>query len=81
LYPPTPPTIFFIRADNYAVGEENEAMKVKNPRVITERNSVSDKIVNVRENARFIPLREKWLAESERISLEKGRFSPGKEPF
>ncbi|MGA2350426.1 MAG: hypothetical protein ABSF70_08350 [Terracidiphilus sp.] len=56
-------------------------MKVKNPRVITERNSVSDKIVNVRENARFIPLREKWLAESERISLEKGRFSPGKEPF
>jgi hypothetical protein len=50
-----PPTIFFIRADNYASGEENEAAKAKNPRVLIEQNSVSGKIVNVRENANLVP--------------------------
>jgi hypothetical protein len=53
--PPTPPTIFFNRADNYAAGEENEAMKMKNPPVIIEQNSVSGKILNVRENAHKVP--------------------------
>ncbi|MGA2349751.1 MAG: hypothetical protein ABSF70_04890 [Terracidiphilus sp.] len=50
-------------------------MKVKNPRVFIEQNSVSGQIFNVRENARFVPLREKQLANHARISPKKGPFS------
>ena len=79
--PPPPPTIFFIRADYYAAGEENETAKAMNPRVLIEQNAVSGKIVNVRENARFVPLREKWLVNHVRISPEKWRFPSEKWAF
>jgi hypothetical protein len=77
LYPPPPYKYFFgddFLADDYESREENDAKKVKNPRVIIEQNSVSGKIVNVRENAHEIPRCRKWLAGNE-------RFSPKKEAF
>jgi hypothetical protein len=52
-----------------------------NPRVLIEQNAVSGKIVNVRENARFLPLREKWLVNHVRISSEKRRFPSKKGHF
>jgi hypothetical protein len=46
-----------------------------NPCVLIERNAGSGEIVNVRENARFVPLGEKRLVNHARISPEKGPFS------
>ncbi|MGA2351734.1 MAG: hypothetical protein ABSF70_14970, partial [Terracidiphilus sp.] len=69
------------RADYYAAGEENETAKAMNPRVFIEQNAVSGKIFNVRENARFVPLREKWLVNHVRISPEKRRFPSEKWAF
>ncbi|MGA2350383.1 MAG: hypothetical protein ABSF70_08130 [Terracidiphilus sp.] len=83
--PPHPPLNYLFSADfladNYVAGKENEAAKVNNTRVIIEQNSVSSKIVNVRENARFVPLREKWLVNHVRISSEKRRFPSEKWAF
>jgi hypothetical protein len=65
--PTRPPTIFFIRADNYAVGEGNEAAKANNPRVPIEQNSVSVKIFNVRKNANHVPYCKIEIIEEWRI--------------
>jgi hypothetical protein len=45
-----------------------------NPRVLIEQNSVSDKIFNVRENAHFVPLREKRSSITSEFRLKKDGF-------
>jgi hypothetical protein len=84
--PPTPPLppggINFPkkRADYFAFGKENDDLKVKNPRVLAERNTLSIKIFDVREIAHKIPQCEKGPAGKERFFPEKGGNSPDKWP-
>jgi hypothetical protein len=56
------------------LGEENDALKVKNPRVVAEQNALSGKIFDVRDNAHKIPHREKRPAGKERILPPRGVF-------
>jgi hypothetical protein len=52
------------------LGEENEAIKAMKARVLIEQNSVSGKIVNVRENACFLPNCEIRLIHRWRITTK-----------
>jgi hypothetical protein len=45
---------------------------VKNPRVVAEQTALSEKIFDVRENARNVPQSKKWSYGKERIFPEKG---------
>ena len=65
-------------ADYFAFGKENDATKVKNLPVFAERNALSGKIFNVRENAHNIPQCKKGPAGKERFFAEKGGVFPEK---